>query len=350
MCVALGVQALLACGVANAQSGVTMYGVADMFVEYGRAGTQSAPVTMKRVQSGAANASRLGLRGTEDLGDGLAAGFVLESGLLLDTGNQASGSAFWNRQSYVSLSSSWGAVSAGRQYSPLLVQQDTFDPSFNTTGYGSPYNSGVMRTVSRVNNSVLYRTPVLGGVTASLMAGLGETAAGGARAGSTLSGSVKYTGGPVGAGLAFLQVYKTGATQEDKSIWNLSGSYKIGQVQLVAAVQGTKNDSQALNTQDDRSELMMGGTYSFGVSELRAVYGQGKVKGVADTTARHYSLGYIYNLSKRTALYAVAQSVDNPDNLAYRTTGFTFDAIDGGVPAGAGVNARALAVGIRHRF
>lgn len=345
-----GACAVVACGAAQAQSSsVSVYGVADVFAEYGRAGTVAAPVSVKRVQSGGANGSRLGFRGTEDLGGGLQAGFIIEHGLLLDTGNPASGSAFWNRQSLVSLGGAWGTVSGGRQYSPLLVHQDTFDPAFCTTGYGSAYNSGVMRTVSRVNNSVLYRSPKWGGVSGSLMIGLGETTSG-LRAGSTLSGSAKYADGPLAAGFAFAKLYKPDATKEDKSIWNIAGSWQLGDFLLMGAVQGTSNDSQALNTPDDRSELMLGGVYTNGPHEVRASYGQGKVKGVADSTARHYSLGYLYNLSKRTAVFAVAQSVDNPGNLAYRTSGFTFDAIDGGLPAGAGVNARALAVGLRTRF
>lgn len=347
--VAASLQALCI-GAAQAQSSnVTLYGVADAFLEYGKAGTTAAPVSVKRLQSGGANGSRLGLRGSEDLGDGMKAGFVIEHGFLIDSGTPASASTFWNRQAFVSLSGNFGSLSAGRQYSPLLVHQDTFDPSLCTTGYGSPYNSGVMRTFSRVNNSVLYNTPKIGDLSMSFMLGLGETTAG-LRAGSSAFASARYTSGPVGLGFAYGAQFKPDATKEDKSIWNIAGSYKLGELTVMAAIQGTRNDSQALATADDRSELMLGGTYALGQGELRAAYGQGKVKDVANTTARHLSLGYVYNLSKRSALFAAAQTVDNPSNLAYRTSGFTFDAIEGGVPAGAGVNARALALGLRHRF
>jgi len=347
--VAVGMQALCV-GAAQAQSSeVTLYGVVDAFIEYGKAGTAAAPTTVTRLQSGGANSSRLGFRGSEDLGAGMKANFVIEHGFLLDSGSPASASSFWNRQSFVGLSGDWGALSAGRQYTPLLVHQDSFDPSFNTTGYGSAYNSGVIRTFSRANNSVLYKTPKLGDVSASFMAALGETASG-TRAGSSAFASVRYASGPFGVGFAYGVQFKLDATKEDKSIWNAAGSYKLGDATLMAAVQGTRNDSQAVGVADDRAEFLLGVDYIIGAGELRAAFAQGKVKDVADTTARQYSLGYLYNLSKRTALYAVAQAVDNPSNLAYRTSGFTFDAIEGGLPAGAGVTARALAVGVRHRF
>ncbi len=345
ICIGTGFVALLQCGAAQAQSDLSIYGVIDVFAEHGKAGTQAAPTKDTRLQSGAANGSRLGLRGSEDLGGGLKAIYQLEHGLLADTGNLASTGTFWNRQVFVGLSGGWGTLTAGRQYSPLLTHQDTFDTALSTTGYGSGYNSGVMRTVSRVNNSVLYKSPTLGGFTGALMVAPGEGVSG-----KIHSASVKFSQGMFGIGAAYLTVEALDATKEDKTIANISGSLKFGPATVMLGLQGTQNDSQNVNVVDDRSEIFFGGTYAFGAGELRASYAQGKVDSVADSTARHYSLGYLYNLSKRTALYAAVQEIDNPDNLAYRTTGFTFDAIDGGLAAGAGVKARAVAVGLRHRF
>lgn len=333
---------------AQGTGNVTLYGVAEVFAEYGKAGTAAVPSTIKRIQSGGANASRLGFRGTEDMGGGLKASFQIEHGLLLDSGKPASSTVFWNRQAWVGLSGDWGSVSAGRQYSPLLVNQDYFDPSFNTAGYGSPYNSGVMRTLARVDNSVLYTSPTLGGLSLSAMAGLGETA-NSTRVNSSYFVSARYVGGFFGAGFAYGKLLAD-STRVDKSIWNLAGNYKAGDLTIAGAIQRTKNDSRALDTADDRNEFLVGATYIVGAGEIRAAYGQGKVRDVADSTSKHYSLGYLYNLSKRTALWTAVQEIDNPSNLAYRTSGFTFDAIEDGVPAGAGVKARAFALGLRHRF
>ena len=347
ICFGMGLAALVQCGAVQAQSNVTVYGVMDVFAEWGEAGTKAAPVKQYRIQTGGANGSRLGFRGTEDLGGGLKANFVLEHGLIVDTGTPASSSSFWNRQVFVGLSNDLGSLTAGRHYSPLLTHQDTFDPALSTTGYGSAYNSGVMRFISRVNNSVLYKTPVWGGFSGAMMLAAGE-----GTAGKTHSGSIKYDKGMFSGGAAYGITEGLDATKEDKSIWNIAGSLKIGSAAtLMAAVQHTRNDSQALNVQDNRSEFMLGGVYTFGVNELHLSYGQGKIARVSDSTSRHTSLGYIYNLSKRTALYAAVQSVDNPTNTGYRgTNGFTFDAIEGGLPAGAGVHARAVALGMRTRF
>lgn len=348
ICTAIGMQALTIGG-AHAQSNVTLYGVVDAFVEFGKAGTKTEPNSQTRLQSGGANGSRLGFRAVEDLGNGLKATAVFEHGFHADSGAAASDSTFWNRQSHVGLSGGFGSITAGRQYSPLVVHQDSFDASLSTTGYGSAYNSGVMRTVSRVNNSLLYKTPSFGGFSAAAMLGLGENTTGGSF-GNVVSASAKYASGPLGVGFAYARQNKSEAGKEDKSIWNLATSYKVGDVQLFGALQGTKNDSQNAATLDDRNELMLGAVYSFGANQIRTSFGQAKVKGVADSTVRHMSLAYVYNMSKRTALYAAYQVVKNPENLAYRSGGYTFDAVAGGLPAGAGVTARAIAFGLRHRF
>jgi len=342
--IAAAVPAVFAAG-AQAQSSVTMYGVVDAFLEAGKAN-----FSQKRLQSGGANSSRLGFRGVEDLGDGLKAIFQIEHGLVTDTGSAASATAFWNRQSFVGLSGAFGSVTLGRQYTPLLESQDRNDPALNTTGYGSPYNSGVMRSFSRADNSVRYLSPTLGGFSATVMVAAGENAGFGGN--HIYSGNLRYNGGPVNVELSHGRQKPGSATQDTKAITNLATTYTIGDIKLMGALQKTRNDSRTQGVVDDRSEFMAGGTWQLGLGRVHAVYGQGKVDDVADSTAKHYSLAYIYELSKRTAVYTAYQVVDNPTNLAYRgaTNGFSFDATTGGLPASAGVKATALAVGVRHRF
>jgi predicted porin len=333
---------LLATSMPAAAQNATLYGVVDAFVEFGKAGTRQT-----RLQSGGANSSRLGFRGTEDLGGGMNAVFVLEHGFVADTGSAAS-SVFWNRQTYVGVNNkSWGSVTLGRQYTPVLETQDRNDPAINTTGYGSAYNSGVMRTFSRADNSVRYQSPSFGGVTVTGMVGLGENATGGNH---LAAANVRYAGGPVNVEVAYGVQDAGNPQQEDKSIGVVAGTWTLGNIKLMGALQRTRNDSRAVNVKDDRNEFMLGGVWQLGLSRLHAAYGQGKVRDVNDSTARHYSLAYAYDLSKRTAVYSVYQVVDNPKNLAYRTSGFTFDATLAGLPAQAGMKASALAFGLRHRF
>jgi predicted porin len=340
--IAAALPAAFAAG-AQAQS-VTVYGVVDAFVEAGKAN-----FSQTRIQSGGASSSRLGFRGNEDLGDGLKAIFQLEHGLVLDTGSAAS-AVFWNRQSFVGLSGGFGSVTLGRQYTPLLESQDRNDSALNSTGYGSPYNSGVMRTFSRADNSVRYLSPTLGGFSATVMAAAGENPSFGGN--HLYSGNLRYSGGPVNVELSHGRQTPGSATQDTKAITNLATTYTIGDFKLTGALQKTRNDSRTQGVLDNRSEFMVGATWQLGLGRLHAVYGQGKVDDVADSTAKHYSLAYIYELSKRTAVYTAYQVVDNPANLAYRgaTNGFSFDATTGGLPASAGVKASAFAVGMRHRF
>jgi predicted porin len=97
---------------ASAQSSLTLYGVVDLGIRYVKNGNAS----VTSLASGGNNTSRIGLRGSEDLGDGLRAGFQLESGLNADTGTPQDSSRFWNRRSTVSLLRSLGELRLGRAY------------------------------------------------------------------------------------------------------------------------------------------------------------------------------------------------------------------------------------------
>ena len=99
---------------AYAQSNVTLFGVLDVNARYVKNGDEK----LKTLGSGGINTSRLGVRGTEDLGDGLKAGFWLETGLNVDSGTQSDATRFWNRRATVSLSGNFGEVRLGRDFTP----------------------------------------------------------------------------------------------------------------------------------------------------------------------------------------------------------------------------------------
>src|SRR5207253_1303289 len=116
----------------SAQSSVTLFGIADVGVRNVKNGDNS----IKSVSSNGINTSRLGFRGTEDLGGGLRAGFWLETGLNPDTGSQSDGTRFWNRRSTVSLAGSFGEVRLGRDTTPTFTGYADFD-AFGTNGVGA---------------------------------------------------------------------------------------------------------------------------------------------------------------------------------------------------------------------
>ena len=144
--------AVLACaGTASAQSSVTLFGVLDAGVSYYSATSSFYNNTARFVQplpdvtksqtvlsSSNTSPSRLGFRGTEDLGGGLAAGFWLEAAILNDTGagGGPGGTFIFNRRSTVSLLGTFGEVRLGRDFTPTYWNDNIFSP-FTTLGVGA---------------------------------------------------------------------------------------------------------------------------------------------------------------------------------------------------------------------
>src|ERR1700754_1269520 len=114
----LGAIALaLAAPAAFAQSSVTIYGIVDLDGQYLSGHSKQVLVT-----SGGQSGSRIGFKGTEDLGSGYYTDFVLEGGLNIDTGSSAQGGALFGRQAFGQLrNASFGTLSAGRQYSSTYL-------------------------------------------------------------------------------------------------------------------------------------------------------------------------------------------------------------------------------------
>jgi predicted porin len=111
--------ATLFAGSAAAQTSVTIYGVADAGLVRESGGTAG---TLTKISSGIGSVSRLGFRGTEDLGSGLSANYVLELGTKIDTGEIDTAGTTFNRQAFVGLkSAAVGALTLGRQYTPYYV-------------------------------------------------------------------------------------------------------------------------------------------------------------------------------------------------------------------------------------
>lgn len=112
----LAIMAVLgsAAGSASAQSNVTLYGVADMGIEYA-IHQPNGDHSVVRLQSSNMSGSHWGLRGTEDLGGGLKALFALEGGVNLDDGRSAQGGRLFGRQAWGGLQGSYGTLSLGRQ-------------------------------------------------------------------------------------------------------------------------------------------------------------------------------------------------------------------------------------------
>lgn len=321
-------------GAAMAQSSVTLYGVADVNVGQTKTTTNGVSAgSIKKVSSGTVNGSRFGFKGTEDLGGGLKAVFQLEQGFNIDTGSVADAAAnAFNRQAFVGLTSSFGSLTAGRQYSAYdalhAATNNTYDTVLATTGtvWGKDYSS-VAAYTSRVNNSVAFTSANYGGVSGAVLVGAGEGV--GARIASL---NVMYAAGPVLAGFAH-QSEKTGNVTLKNNL--IAGSYDLGMAKLTAGYQNARNGQAGTAAAEDK-EVQLGVSVPFGAASIAAGVTRSESEdsaGATQSKATGVSLIGLYDLSKRTALYAGLNATKKDDTAGVEV-----------------LKTTTAQVGIRHKF
>jgi predicted porin len=318
---ALTTLALAAAAVTGAQAQSTsVYGLIDMSV--GRTEAPGGAAT-DGVDSGKMTTSYIGFKGDEDLGGGLKAVFAIESFMRNDTG--ASGrfdaDTFWARNSYVGLASnSMGTLTFGRNTTSLFVQTLVFNAFGDSFGFSPSirhtFTSGTVTGDTGWSDSVKYASPKFGGLSFTLHGALGE-ANGGRNAGASAS----YFAGALGAGFAWQKVEK-GATVDDTTSWQLAASYDLGMAKLFGQYAQVDNDTSG----NGYDIIGLGATVPLGAGKLMAQWGQ--IDPDSGAERKTLSLGYGYNLSKRTDLYLA----------------FMNDKISG---TGSG---NSYSLGVRHRF
>jgi len=326
-------------GTAFAQTNVTVYGLVDAGITAQSGGAAGSEL---KLATGVQSGNRLGFKGSEDLGGGLKANFQLESGFNLDDGTSGQGGTLFGRQAWVGLSGGFGAVSLGRQYTPLFVAVDSIDP-FETGLSGATTNLMYVGGV-RANNSITYSTPAMGGFSANLLYGLGEVA-GDSSANRNIGFSVGYANGPVKVVLAYENQADATNTDKNKATF-LGGTYDFGVLKLHAAYESEKLDIAGADFRD----YMLGLSAPVGGGTVLASYIQKKdqVTG-SDAGGKQFAIGYTYPLSKRTNLYASYARINN-DSQGQNTV---CDASNCGGPTTApnpGNNSSAFSVGVRHTF
>jgi predicted porin len=334
---ALAVLSTLA-GIASAQTSVTIYGIVDAGIVNERGGPQGS---VTKLGSGIQSGSRLGFRGKEDLGGGLAANFVLESGIRVDTGQSDQPSRFVNgqpessgptfgRQAYVGLSGRWGAVTLGRQYTPHYLAIIDVDP-FQAGLAGDAAN--FMSTTLRMNNTIKYTTPTWSGFLGELAYGFGEVP-GNNTANRQVGAAVGYTNGPLLVKLAYNGLDDPLGVDRMKNTL-LMGKWDFGRAAASLGVNVTKG----LGIIDTR-DYIVGVSAPFGASTFLASYIRKNDRSALDRSANQWALGYTYAMSKRTNLYTSYGHITNHNGATY-TVGNATD---------PGTGNKAFNVGIRHAF
>jgi len=348
--VPIAAAAILACGVAHAQSSVTVFGLLDLSVaRFSGDGPSLTGVMTDGYQS-----SRLGFRGVEDLGGGLAASFWLEaainpnsgSGGTTNTNNQStggigSGGLTFGRRSTVSLSGNqWGELRFGRDYTPGFWNLSNFHP-FGTNGVGSagvlfyPVQGGARITNVRASNSVGYFLPKLGGFYGQAMYAFGNTASNATNPddGRLYGARVGYAAGPVDVAIGYSKTKLTPVG--DFTQTNIGATYDFKVVKLFAL--WGENKVGATKTKP----WNVGAHVPFGAGVFRVAYGKVKTTGVAND-ASQWTLGYVHNLSKRTALYTNYSQIDN------KGAGTQYNV--GSPVTTPGGESKGWEIGVRHTF
>ena len=321
--------------VAIAQTNITIYGVADIAVAVE---DTDAPGAGRRValNSGNQSSSRLGFRGTEDLGGGMKALFNLEAGVSLDTG--AADTALFGRRAVVGLEGGFGTLTLGREYTPIAGvagPSDIFGQGF----FGSNLSAFTSnRLTRRLSNSVNYKTPSFGGVKGSLVYGLGEQATGPSR--DTLGLAVNYANGPLFLGAGY-HVIERLAAGDDKE-YAIGAGYKFGLVDvkanyLVGDQTGANNKFEQFN---------IGASVGLGQGRLYANIQQNKIQSGAKGNG--FALAYSYALSKRTNLYTSYAMLRNNASGTFGLNSSSTNVTPAATALGA--DPSVFAIGMRHTF
>ena len=338
----LALAAIAASSAAFAQSSVTLYGVVDASLE-----SVKGDDTVTRVSSDNLASSRLGFKGTEDLGNGLKANFVLESNMKMDTGANGGGSTrFFDRAAWVGVAGGFGELRLGRQdtsigllagNSSILGAQGYDDLKIAKTFSGDGYR--------RTDNAITYILPkFVDGLSAQVQY---STAAGSSgtvgtenndKIGSHYGLNVQYAASGFSAGLGYIQA-KNSNTVDDTGLLAYLG-YDFGVAKLSGYFEQDKRDGMAekLQVLGARVDVPFGKDFKLQSSVAQVKDQEMTANNEYDATI--IALKGVYALSKRTSVYALFTNVKNDDQVKLNV----------GQSVADGKTARGFAIGLSHKF
>lgn len=352
-------------------STVTVYGDIDQYLNFMHS---SSGATLRSVSDGAFLRSRIGFRGTEDVGSGVSVKFNLEAGLSADTGATAETGTgrFFDRQAWVGLATaSYGELRVGRQNTALFTRGGNVDFTARTLG-SIVNNFGVP---ARLDNDIAWISPLWSGWRVELHYAPGETTAGtGSQA--VYQYDIDYTSGPLTANLAGLRARPPAQATVSKTVGydNLNLAYDWGQGKVYAAFVRSNNITS--NANGNTAANLLGGTgtllsASMNAADANRYYNVwqlsadwrvtpqwrvgalwGEIVDTSDSgrSARGGAIGSYYDFSKRTTVYALMESMSNDSNAGFRPFGSA--AVSPNF-TGSDVNGRRISgaqLGIVHRF
>lgn len=313
-------------GAVYAQSNVQVYGLIDSAVVVENGGPKGHAT---KLESGVSNGSRLGFRGNEDLGNGLSAQFVLEAGILVDTGASDQSGLLFGRQAYVGLRKAGvGTLTAGRQYTPIYQTLTMIDPSSNNYGGAAGQLMSGEKAGTRQNNVVKFASDKLSGISGELAYGFGEVA-GNSAASRQVGASLTYEQEKLTLRAGYNKNNNATATDSARNTLVLA-KYDFGVV-TAGVGYGINKGMGTIDSRDYIAAL----TVPFGPHTILATYIKKDDRSVANKFDAHqWASTYIYNLSKRTNVYVAYAKLSN---INFTTTKF-------------GTGDREIDLGIKHTF
>jgi predicted porin len=368
--------------VAYAQSSITLYGILDESIQYTHNATPTGS-SLVGLSSGDVSGTRWGLKGSEDLGDGLKTIFQLEDGFNVNNGKMGTyngTTSLFGRQAYVGLQSdSYGTFTAGRQYDPLvdqvqgITEDNYFGSTFATAGDVDNYDNS-----SRTNNSLKYVSPVFEGLQVEGLYALGGTA-GSTGSGQTWSLAAAYNNGPLALSAGYFVADNAEATTT-RTGWSSTSDGTFD-----GPVNSGYDTAKSINIARVAAQYVAG-PYTFGLSYSNSMYkadaqsafvdtekyntGQAflnyqatpalllglgysytRASGDTGATYNQISLGADYSLSKRTDVYVVgAWQHASGDQLNSDGTVSSAEASIGSYGVAGTSSQEMVSFGIRHKF
>lgn len=334
---------LAASGAAMAQSSVTLYGIADVWVGNVSVDNGTTDKSYTQMVSGGVSTSRWGMKGSEDLGGGLKANFQFEAGVGVDTGS----STGFDRAANVGFSGGFGAVKlglAGTAYDDAQARSVAmFDSDLSpVNGFtlagagaggadlknaGAVFKSGQI-SPGKASNQIHYQAPTMGGFSGAISYALDEEAAAGK---AVTAFNLTYNGGPIGAELAY-QKEATNGNSNDVEFLRVGAAYNFGVA--TAKVQYGKVDNFGNEANAETTEWAIGVDVPLSAALTLAVgYATSEDKDALDQERDGYGLALAYSLSKRTTVYGGVKK------MTYDNAG-----------AAADTDVTAYAIGVKHTF
>lgn len=307
-----------------AQSSVTLHGLVDVYGGVTKPlGAQDSTAV---INSGGMTTSFWGITGQESLGGGLKTVFTIEGFLQADNGRSGrfAGDGMFTRDAFVGLSSDTaGTLRLGRITTPLFFSTILYNPmigsfafspmvmqTYMSNGRSGVHSMGQVFGDTVWDNSIAYNTRQIGGLSAMAIYSFGERA--GSMGNNKWSGNVMYSAGPLSATLAYQQIRFSAAPGDlntiapgyrRQDVAQAGATYDFGVAKVYAQYQHIDNSLDSGNVKSNGGQV--GVAIPMGPGSILASYGYSKLSGLSDVKRKNWGVGYDYQLSKRTDLYAM---------------------------------------------